>query len=252
MFSASGSEGPPSLKSLLLNLQVPAWGKSTNPQAVEPYFYGLMAFLKKYLMQQISSIPSHQADSPRSTGVLNPGIILQSPCLQLPASVDTCGLTTLSEVWKAAAWLVYVVLTSFRLSQISEFTPQLLQISPPSQWTAMDAGISPLRFSSIIPGCRLVPLALLLLSPSSLSILSIALTSSIWIRIFLLSNQGVLSVFAWSSVRTAASLDVLDASVERGVPRFHLPLHHLVHPICARSRNEFPFLLSNNASTTDV
>ena len=98
MFSASGSEGPPSLKSLLLNLQVPAWGKSTNPQAVEPYFYGLMAFLKKYLMQQISSIPSHQADFPRSTGVLNPGIILQSPCLQLPASVDTCGLTTLSEV----------------------------------------------------------------------------------------------------------------------------------------------------------
>ena len=181
-----------------------------------------------------------------------PGIILQSPCLQLPASVDTCGLTTLSEVWKAAAWLVYVVLTSFRLSQISEFTPQLLQISPPSQWTAMDAGISPLRFSSIIPGCRLVPLALLLLSPSSLSILSIALTSSIWIRIFLLSNQGVLPVFTWSSVRTAASLDVLDASVERGVPHFHLPLHHLVHPICACSRNEFPFLLSNNASTTDV
>ena len=60
------------LKSLLLNLQVPAWRKSTNPQAVEPYFYGLMAFLKKHPMQQISSIPSHQADSPRSTGVLTP------------------------------------------------------------------------------------------------------------------------------------------------------------------------------------
>ena len=32
-----------------------------------------MAFLKKHSMQQISSIPSHQADSPRSTGVLTLG-----------------------------------------------------------------------------------------------------------------------------------------------------------------------------------
>ena len=87
-----------------------------------------------------------------------PGIIPQSPWLQLPASVDTSGLTTLSEVWKAASWLVYVVLTLFRVSQISEFTPQLLQMLPPSQWMAMDAGISPLSFSSLIPGCRLVAL----------------------------------------------------------------------------------------------
>ena len=46
---------------------------SSTPQAVEPYFYGLMAFLKKHSMQQISSIPSHQADSPRSIGVLTLG-----------------------------------------------------------------------------------------------------------------------------------------------------------------------------------
>ena len=32
-----------------------------------------MAFLKKHSMQQISSIPSHQADSPRSIGVLTLG-----------------------------------------------------------------------------------------------------------------------------------------------------------------------------------
>ena len=32
-----------------------------------------MAFLKKHSMQQISSIPSHQADSPRSIGVLSLG-----------------------------------------------------------------------------------------------------------------------------------------------------------------------------------
>ena len=61
---------------------------------------------------------------------------------------------------KAAAWLVYVVLTLFRLSQISEFTLQLLQMRPSSQWMAMDAGISPLSFSSLIPRCRLVPCSL--------------------------------------------------------------------------------------------
>ena len=160
----------------------------------------------------------------------HPGIILQSPWLQLPASVDTSGLTTLSEVLEAAAWLVYVVLTPFRLSQSSEFTLQLLQMPPPSQWMAMDVGIFSLCFSSLSPRCKLFPFALLLLSPSSLSLLSFVLPSSVWIRMFLLSSQRVLSVFTWSSVRPAASLDVLDASVERGVPHFHLPLHHLVHP----------------------
>ena len=202
----------------------------TTSQAVEPYFYGLLAFLKKHSMQQISSIPSHQADSPWSTGVLTLGSFCNPYGLQLPASMGTSGLTILSEVWKAAAWLVYVVLTPFWLSQFSEFTSQQLQMTPPSQWMAIDVGISPLCFSSLIPRCRPVPLALLLLSPSSLSLLSFVLPSSIWIQRFLLSSQGVLPVFTWSSVRTAASLDVLDASVERGVPHFHLPLRHLVHP----------------------
>ena len=167
----------------------------------------------------------------------HPGIILQSPWLQLPASVDTSGLTTLSEVWKAATWLVCVVLIPFRLSQISEFTPQQLQMTPPSQWTSMDAGISLLCFSSLSPRCRLVPLALLLLSPSSLSLLSFVQLSSVWIQIFLLSSQGVLPVFTWSSVRTAASLDVPDASVERGVPTSSYPSVILSTPICTCIRN---------------
>ena len=33
--------------------------EKATPQAVEPYFYGLMPFLKKHPMQHISSIPSH-------------------------------------------------------------------------------------------------------------------------------------------------------------------------------------------------
>ena len=171
--------------------------------------------------------PSHPIRlTPHSQQESSPWDHSANPWLQLPASVDTSGFTTLSKVWKAAAWLVYVVLTVFRLSQISEFTPQLLQMPPPSQWMAMDAGISPLCFSSLTPWCRLVPLALLLLSPSFLSLLPFFLPSSVWIRIFLLSSQEVLPVFTWSSVGTAESLDVLDASVERG----HTPLRHLVHP----------------------
>ena len=182
----------------------------------------------------------------------HPGIIPQYPWLQLPASVDTSGLTTLSKVWKAAAWLVYVVLTPLRLSQISEFTPQLLQMPPPSQWMAMDAGISPLCFSSISPRCRLVPLALLLISPSFLSLLSFVLPSSIWIRIFLLSSQGVLPVFTCSSVRPAASLDVLMHRWREVYPTSSYPSVIWSTPICTCIRNEFPFLLSNIVITTHV
>ncbi|XP_027380733.1 uncharacterized protein LOC113881820 isoform X1 [Bos indicus x Bos taurus] len=53
---------------------VPAWRKrqlySTGSRSLPLH---LMAFLKKHSMQQISSIPSHQADSPLSTGVLTLG-----------------------------------------------------------------------------------------------------------------------------------------------------------------------------------
>ena len=53
-------------------------------------------------------------------------------------------------------------------------------------------GISPLHFSSLTSRCRLVPRALLLLSPCSSSLLSFAPLSSVWIRIFLFSSQGIL------------------------------------------------------------
>ena len=199
-----------------------------------------MAFLKKHSMQQISSIPSHQADSPRSTGVLTLGSFHNphGSSSQLPwTPVDLQPCPRYERLQHGLSmWF------SLRSDcHISEFTPQQLQMPPPSQWTAMDTGIYPLCFSSLSPRFRLVPLALLLLSPSSLSLLSFVLPSSVWIRMFLLSSQGVLPGFTWSSVRTAASLDVLDASVERGVPHFHLSLRHLVHPICAWIRNEFPF-----------
>ena len=118
-----------------------------------------MAFLKKHSMQQIFSILSHQADSPRSTGVLTLGSFhnphgSSSQLPWTPVDLQPCPR------YERMQHGLSVVLTPFRLSQISEFTPQLLQLPPLSQWMAMDTGIWH------------VPLALLFLSPSSLSLLS--------------------------------------------------------------------------------
>ena len=89
--------------------------------------------------------------------------------------------------------------------------------------------------------CRLVPLALLLLSPSSLSLLSFVLPSSVWIRIFLLSSQGVLPGFTWSSVRTAAFLDILDAWVEMVYPLPPTPPSSCPPPFVHGLEMSFPF-----------
>ena len=96
------------------------------------------------------------------------------------------------------------------------------------------------------------PLALLLLSPSSLSVLSFTLPSSVWIRIFLLSSQGVPPVLTWSSVGTAASLDIPEYPWREVNPTSTHCSVILSIPICACIRNEFPFLLSNTVITTHV
>ena len=61
---------------------------------------------------------------------------------------------------------------------------------------------------------------------------------------FLLCSQWVLPVFTWSSVRTAASLDILDAWVEMVYPTSISPSVILSTPIYACIRDEFLFLLS--------
>jgi len=210
-----------------------------------------MAFLKKHSMQHIFSTPSHQADSPWSAGILTLGSfpIRQGSSSQLlwtPVDLQPCpryerlqhGLSMWFSLHSDCHRLVSSLPNCFKC------------LPRPSGWPWTRGSLQVLQ--PLHSRCRLVPLALLLLSPSSLPLLSFVLPSSVWIRMFLLSSQGVLPGFTWSSVRTAASLDVLDASVERGVPYFHLPLRHLVHPVCAWIRNEFPFLLSNIAVTTHI
>ena len=125
-------------------------------------------------------------------------------------------------------------------------------MTPPFQWMAMEVGISPLCFSSLTPRCRLVPRALLFFSPCSSSLLSFVLPSSVWIQIFLLSIQGILPVFTWSSVRIAMSLNFLDASWREVYPTSTYPSVIFSTSICGCIRNEFPFLLSNIAITTHV
>ena len=139
----------------------------------------------------------------------------------------------------------------FRLSQISEFTPQLLQMLPPSQWMAMDAGISPLSFSSLTPWCRLVALVCSFFPlppvPSFLCPTEFCMDPDIPSQC-----SGSPSSAHLVSVRTAASLDVPDAPWREVNPT---STHHsgiLSTHICAHIRNEFPFLLSNIAITTHV
>ena len=121
-----------------------------------------MAFLKKHSMQQISSIPSHPADSPQSTGVLTLGSFcnphgLSSQLPWTPVDLQPCpryemeqhGLSIWLSLHSDGHRLVGSLPNSFRWL--------------PFQWTAMEAGISPLRFSSLSPRCSLVPLALFLL-----------------------------------------------------------------------------------------
>ena len=97
MLSASGTQGPPSLKTF--SIAQPAGTsmekETATPQAVKSYFYGPLAFLKKHPMQQISPIPSHQADSPRSTGVLTLGLFCNphgssSQLPEIPVDLQPC------------------------------------------------------------------------------------------------------------------------------------------------------------------
>ena len=181
----------------------------------------------------------------------HPGIIPQSPWLQLPASVDTSGLTTLSEVWKLQHGLsMWFSLCSDCHRLVSSLSNCFKCVPHPSGWPWMQGSL-PWASAPSSPGAGWSP-ALFLLSPSSLSLLSFVLPSSVWIWIFLLSTQGLLPVLTWSSVGTAVSLDILDTPWREVNPTSTYRSVILSTPICACIRNEFPCLLSNTAITTHV
>ena len=106
-------------------------------------FYGLMAFLKKHFMEQISSIPSNHADSPWSIGVLTVGSFRNphgssSQLPRIPVDLQTSpryerlqhGLST----WFSLRSDCHRLVSSL---------PNDFICLPCPQWMAMDMGISP-------------------------------------------------------------------------------------------------------------
>ena len=168
-------------------------------------------------MQQISSIPSHQSDSRQSTGVLSLGSFHNphGSSSQLPwTPVDLQPCPRYERLQHGMSMRFSLRSDCHRL--VSSLPNCFKCLPRPSGWpwtqgslpcasapSPPGAGWSHLLSSFPLPPCPFFPL-------------------SYWV----LYGSG----YSWSSVRTAASSDVLDASVERGVPHFHLPLHHLVHP----------------------
>ena len=126
-------------------------------------------------------------------------------CSPIPASSSQplCALVDLHpclEVCRTMAWMVCVVLTPFRLLQISCFTLIVSDVSPPSQPIAPDTGISPL-LQLTNPQLQFVLLSLLL--PSFLHPTELCVDPHISFQL-----SGTSAGISWCFMRTAASVDV--------------------------------------------
>ena len=122
---------------------------------------------------------------------------------QLPPTVYSGGLGSLSGVHRATSWIVSVDLTlSFRLSQISSFILQRCQMLPLFPTLLPLYGYLTAAPACPSPECRASP-AHSLFFPSFLHPLSFA-----WICIFLSSDHGLLPALSWCSVTSSASEDV--------------------------------------------
>ena len=86
--------------------------------AVSPRLHGCLAFLQRH--SPLRSSPSHPLrPSPSSQHQTSRWDCFPIPTLQLPAASHSRGLASLPRVQRAAERIVCVVLTPFRLSQIS-------------------------------------------------------------------------------------------------------------------------------------
>ena len=111
---------------------------------------------------------------------------------QLSAALHSRELTSLSRVLKALGSIVCVVLTPFRLSQISCCTLQQPQVFP---WSEAASVPPPTE-------CRSCSLSF------SFSLSTFILPSFAWIYIFLSSGQGLLPNLSCCSAMSSASEDV--------------------------------------------
>ena len=167
--------------------------------AVFPCLYGCLAFLQVHSL--LRSPPSHPLRlSPQNKQQSLPWGCSPIPMLQLPATYSG-GLVSLSMVCRAMAWIVRVVLTPLRLSQISCLPSESLKcfLSVP---TDCPLGISPLLQLPYRTGAGSVhPLS------SSFSLTSFILPRFVCIRVFLSGGQGFLPALSWCSVRSSVFED---------------------------------------------
>ena len=110
-------------------------------------------------------------------------------------------------------------------------------MTSPFQWTAMDAGSLPCAsaHSPPVPGCSHVLSFFPLVHHPSFPLSCRVLCGSRY--------SFSVARASWSSVRTAASLDILDAWWREVYPTSTYPSVILSTPICACIRNKFPFIL---------
>ena len=139
-----------------------------------------MAFLKKHSMHSISSIPSHQVDFPWSTGVLTLGSF-HSPhgsSSQLPwTPVDLQPYPRYERLQHGLSMWLSLRSDCHRL--VSSLPNCFKCLPRPSGWPWMRGSLPELQLPH--PWVQAGRLGLLLLSPSSLSLLSFVLPSSVWI-----------------------------------------------------------------------
>ena len=156
----------------------------THDSAVLPCFHGCPAFFQRHSAPQ--SPPSHPLQpSPHSQQQASLWKCSPIPKLQLPDTMCSRGLASLSGLCRAAARIVFVILTPFKLSQISCCTLY-----------------SPTLFPFVLNNCCAVGVWALLQFPHPLGSGPVLLTllffpssilpSSVCIRIFLSSGQGLL------------------------------------------------------------
>ena len=203
-------------------------------------------------MQQISSIPSHLADSPRATEVFTQGSFCSphgssSQIPWTPVDLQPCpryetkqpGLSVWFSVCLDGHRLVSSLPNSFKWLPYSSGRPWTWGSLPcASAPSAPGAGWSHVLSSFFpLPPCPFFPLSYQVLYGSGYSFSVV---------------RDCCQYSIWSSVRTAASLDLLDASWGKVYPTSTYPSINLSTPICGCIRKELPFLLSNITITTHV
>ena len=194
--------------------------------AVFPCLYGCLAFLQVHSL--LRSPPSHPLRlSPQNKQQSLPWGCSPIPMLQLPATYSG-GLVSLSMVCRAMAWIVRVVLTPLRLSQISCFTlwkPQMLSLCP--NW--LPTGDLPFAAALIPQGRRFSSPTLLLFFPYFLHSTTFCVYLCIpfwWPRIPASSQLVLCETFCvWRYIPVA--------SVEKNVVHVHLHFQRLVSPLCS-------------------